>query len=155
MSSKKKSVLIQFGIGFAILIAGFIMGIIGFTKFSTADPDEQGSLLILILIGVVVFFIGVGVVALSVSRSRSICMSCGTSLQGAEYSYIATREYDTYDSNKTPTKRKVDVKISVVCPKCGKTKVIVKSFTFHNYSSGITYNVQDLVDDYCNSKFGH
>ena len=102
----------------------------------------------------IIFFAGMLLLAIAHLLLNKICDKCGCSLKGCEYSYRSCKTYNK-TFNDELSKKMCDVNIKYICPYCGKKYSENKSFVVYDYKTGVAYNIEGEVEEYCLRKFRH
>lgn len=124
-------------IGTILIAAGIVLAI--------ATSFESTTL----IIGIILVVIGFFMTKSGKERARKFCHKCSASLNGCAYRWEETRRYVRNSSTYS------NVRITSVCPECGAEFTFNKEFCIYNDNTRTYYDIEDLVENYTISKFGH
>ena len=133
---------------FVMAVVGIVVGVIFVISGVTGMAEY-------IIPGVIILLLAMLFSTISENMGYKFCKKCRTKMDGCEYEYRTTRNYNTKDGQGNLKMRMTEVRIIATCPSCGKKKKFKKAFKSYNYNSGENYDVQYLVDEFCLKKFGH
>ena len=90
--------------------------------------------------------------------TSNFCNRCEASMRGCDYEYDIVKRYttgsDSKTGNYTSMKDKVEFKVKLECPECGKIKTITLNFVEFDYNKNVQYDVGQKINDYIEKKYG-
>lgn len=154
MNKKKLAIALNI-VGILVAVGGLALtGYEIYVIFAVKSESIMNNI-IFAVIGGVLLVLGLILYGVGKNLKKNVCSKCGTILKLCDYEWVLEQLYNTYAPDNSFANQIASYKITAYCSKCGKPRVYHQDFIATDYRTGTQNNTQQMIEEWCKTKFGH